>query len=203
MDADDNLWLFGGSGYNSTGSFGRLNDLWMFNMTSRWWTWVSGNDTINQAGTYGTKGVPAAGNVPGARRGSISWIDSNDTLWLFGGYGFDSAGSFGYLNDLWMFNMTSGWWTWVSGNDTRDQAGTYGTKGLPAAGNVPGARFDSVSSMDSDDNRWLFGGYGYDSADDFGRLNDLWMFNMTSRWWTWVSGNDTRNQAGTYGTKGV
>ena len=39
----------------------------------------------NQAGVYGTKGVPAAANVPGARDESISWTDSTGNLWLFGG----------------------------------------------------------------------------------------------------------------------
>ena len=33
-----------------------------------------------------------------------------------------------------------GEWTWVSGAKTDDQSGTYGTKGVPDAANVPGAR---------------------------------------------------------------
>ena len=48
------------------------------------WTWVSGSDTINQAGTYGTKGTPAASNIPGGRPRSISWIDLGGNFWLFG-----------------------------------------------------------------------------------------------------------------------
>ena len=52
------------------------------------WTWISGANTINAQGVYGTKGVPAAGNVPGARSGSVSWIDGAGNLWLFGGYGY-------------------------------------------------------------------------------------------------------------------
>ena len=42
--------------------------------------WVSGSDTINQLGVYGTKGRADASNVPGARRSSISWIDSNGSF---------------------------------------------------------------------------------------------------------------------------
>ncbi|NVM04589.1 MAG: hypothetical protein HWN67_19860 [Candidatus Helarchaeota archaeon] len=173
-------------------------------MTSGLWMWVSGYDTINQKGIYGTRGVPAAGNVPGARLYSVSWTDAADNLWLFGGSGYDVAGSSGDLNDLWIFNMTSGLWMWVSGSNLRIQLGIYGTKGVPNAGNVPGSRFFSVSWTDSDDNLWLFGGYGRDSAGGgISYLNDLWMFNITSRWWTWVSGNDTEDQTGIYGTKGV
>ncbi len=39
-------------------------------------------------GSFGTQGNPSSSNVPGAREHSISWIDSNDNLWLFGGYGY-------------------------------------------------------------------------------------------------------------------
>ena len=31
------------------------------------WTWVSGSNTANQAGIYGTRGTAAPSNVPGAR----------------------------------------------------------------------------------------------------------------------------------------
>ena len=48
---------------------------------------MSGSNTINQVGIYGTKGVPDAANVPGARYDSISWTDSDGNFWLFGGYG--------------------------------------------------------------------------------------------------------------------
>ena len=48
---------------------------------------LSGSVTGNQAGSYGTQGVAAAGNVPGARSGTISWTDAQGDLWLFGGQG--------------------------------------------------------------------------------------------------------------------
>ena len=35
--------------------------------TIKMWTWVSGSNLTSQVGTYGTQGVPAAGNVPGKR----------------------------------------------------------------------------------------------------------------------------------------
>ncbi len=86
-DANGDLWLFGGDGYDSTGAFGHLNDLWKFNGTN--WTWVSGADTGGQQGVYGTKGVAVAANVPGGRHGSVSWTDASGNLWLFGGTGYD------------------------------------------------------------------------------------------------------------------
>ncbi len=195
-DSSGNLWLFGGVGYAGAGQ-GYLNDLWQFDGTN--WTWVSGDDTTNQSGIYGSPGVADPANIPGSRYRSISWTDSSGNLWLFGGYGRDSAGSTGYLNDLWEFNGTD--WTWVSGDDAVSQSGIYGTMGVADPANIPGSRYRSISWTDSSGNLWLFGGYGYDSEWSLGYLNDLWKFNGTD--WTWISGDDTVSQSGIYGAMGV
>ena len=147
-DSSDNLWLFGGMGYDGAGTYGSLNDLWKYDGVN--WTWVSGSNTVNQSGTYGAQGVAAASNVPGARLGSISWIDGSGNLWLFGGYGYDSAGAIDDLNDLWRFDGTN--WTWISGSDTGAQGGNYGTKGIAAGSNVPGARYGAGAWIDSSNN---------------------------------------------------
>jgi len=92
---------------------------------------------------YGTQGVAATAKVPGPRLGSVSWIDGSGNLWLFGGYGDISNAnpySFGLLNDLWEFSPTAGKWTWVSGSNTVNAAGVYGTLGTAASVNVPAAR---------------------------------------------------------------
>jgi len=57
------------------------------------WTWVSGAETINASGVYGTLGTGSTANVPGARSEAISWADSAGNLWLFGGLGYDSTGA--------------------------------------------------------------------------------------------------------------
>ena len=59
------------------------------------WIWVSGYSTHDQIGVYGTIGVAAATNVPGARYLSISWMHGNGNLWLFGGVGYDNSGNIG------------------------------------------------------------------------------------------------------------
>ncbi|MBK9966927.1 MAG: hypothetical protein IPP07_19400 [Holophagales bacterium] len=196
------MWLFGGQGYDGTGwldqsqyhyedystAYFSLNDLWRWDGTN--WTWVSGSNVPNQTGTYGTKGVPAPTNVPGARHGSVSWADGNGNLWLFGGEGE------GYRNDLWKWDGTN--WTWVSGSDASGQTGTYGTKGVPAPENVPGARVDATSWTDGNGNLWLFGGRG--TGLEVGG-NDLWKWDGTN--WTWMSGATSALQEGVYGTKGV
>ena len=172
IDKSGNLWLFGGSGLDSTGAGGSLNDLWKFDGTN--WTWVSGSNTVNQSGVYGTKGTAASSNIPGAREGQISWTDAGGDFWLFGGAGFDSTGAQDALNDLWKFDGTN--WTWVGGANTVRQTGVYGTLGTASSSNVPGARSNAVPGIDSSGNLLLFGGDGLDSTGKTGVLNDLWRY---------------------------
>jgi len=68
------------------------------------WTWMSGADTVNASGVYGTLGVAAASNVPGGREAAISWTDSSGNLWVFGGA---KGGAPGMFNDLWEFDLTT------------------------------------------------------------------------------------------------
>ena len=189
------LWLFGGSSSPSN----YLNDMWKYSISSGQWTSVSGDNTFNQAGTYGTKNTAANDNIPGARDSAVSWISSNGTLWLFGGHGYDSIPTLGYLNDLWTFS--GGQWTWVSGDDTVNLPGIYGDVDLSK--NKPGARHSVASWIDGSGNLWLFGGEGYDEATTFGYINDLWKYNVGTKQWTWVSGDKLVSQTGTYGTEGT
>ena len=73
-----------------------FNDLWIYNLTSGWWTWVGGSNTVNLAGSYGLPGVAAAGNAPGARTGHSMAMDGiRRGLYIHGGMGYDaSSGSF-------------------------------------------------------------------------------------------------------------
>jgi len=201
LDSTGSLWLFGGYGYDSAGYNGSLNDLWKYDPITLEWAWVSGSSANGQVGTYGTQGTAAASNIPGARFEAVSWLDSSGKLWLFGGWSYAPAGNGGGLNDLWKYDPATLEWTWVSGSNIADQAGTYGLKGTANSSNIPGARGGAVSWLDSTGKLWLFGGYGYDSAGLLGYLNDLWMYDGTT--WTWISGSRSANQLGTYGTQGI
>jgi N-acetylneuraminic acid mutarotase len=195
-DGSGNFWLFGGNAnaLNSSGEF-YLNDLWMYSAGE--WTWMGGSSATNQVGTYGTRGVAAAGNVPGAREQAFTWADASGNFWLFGGNGFDSAGNYGFLNDLWKYS--SGQWAWIGGSNLVNQAATYGTEGVAAAGNIPGARNSGVSWTDASGNLWLFGGGGYDSNGGVNYLNDVWEYSAGQ--WTWQDGSNSPNQPGSYGTE--
>jgi hypothetical protein len=195
-DASGNVWLFGGFGFDNTTSPntvpGLLNDLWKY--SGGQWTWVSGSDVINQDGVYGTQGAPAATNVPGGRQAGISWIDNSGNFWLFGGYNLSPSGQPNAFNDLWEFS--GGQWTWVSGSNLVNQLGVYGTQGVAAASNVPGARWAPAAWTDAAGRLWLFGGQGFDATGN-GSLNDLWQFSGGQ--WTWVKGANAVGQAGVYG----
>ncbi len=183
IDASGNLWLFGGNGYDSVGTdsgAAYLNDLWKYSPSTGEWTWVSGSNVGNQLGTYGTQGTAASTNIPAARWGSSSWIDTAGNLWLFGGLGvIDSSADTGEYSDLWSYSPSTGEWTWVGGPNVANQDGTYGTKGTAASTNIPGGRERSVTWTDASGNIWLFGGLGYDSVgtdSGSGNLNDLWEY---------------------------
>lgn len=199
-DTTGNLWLFGGMGYE-TNSLGYLNDLWKYNPSTNNWTWVKGENVIEQFSSYSTQGTANPTNKPGATYASVSWSDANNNLWLFGGFGY-TDNDFGFLNTLWKYNPASNQWIWVKGDNTIDQIGVYGIKGVANAANKPGARYGSCTWTDTNGNLWLFGGYGYDSSSTR-ILNDLWKYNPATNQWTWVKGDNTLEQVGVYGTKGV
>ena len=201
IDSSGNLWVFGGQNVTVRGNGGSSrmqNDLWKFDGTD--WTWESGADTplVAQPGTYGVRGTASATNVPGARVLGMTWTDSAGNMWLFGGYGVDSAGTTGSLNDLWTYS--GGEWTWVAGSNLANALGGWGTQGVASPANVPSARGDSRIWTDGSGTVWLFGGTGVDAAGNTGALNDLWKYSGGQ--WTWVAGSHLSNEAASYGTLG-
>ncbi len=199
-DPAGNFWLFGGIGIDSVKALGSLNDLWKY--SNGVWTWMSGSNVINQPGVYGTQGLPAPGNTPGARSSAVSWVDAHGNLWLFGGTG---AGEY---NDLWEYS--NGQWTWVNGSNVAADpgmagayqgTGVYGTLGVPDPANLPGARFVASGWIDSSGALWLFGGEGINSQGTIAVFNDLWKFSGGE--WTWMGGSNLGNAFGVYGVKGA
>jgi hypothetical protein len=204
-DKNGNLWLFGGFAPTLGGignSCSLVNDLWMFSVSTKEWTWMSGSNTFGcQPGVYGTMGQFAAGNVPGSRQTSVSWMDQSGNLWLFGGNGCDSTGGQGPLNDVWEFDVSTRQWAWMAGTTLGWQGGAYGYIHEAHAGNTPGGRQSAVGWVDRSGNFWLFGGFGvpasiYNESD----LNDLWEFNPNTRLWAWMGGSHISGHPGIYGT---
>ena len=197
-DSSGNFWLFGGLGYDSVGHEANLNDLWKYSGGE--WTWMGGPAVANANGIYGSLGVPAPSNIPGARNAAAVWLDSSGDVWLFGGIGYDgSSAVVGMLSDLWKYS--AGQWTWMGGSNITNQKGIYGTEGAAAVSNVPGARFNAYNWIDASGHLWLFGGVAYDSTGTSGAMNDLWEYSGGQ--WAWIGGSNLANQTGVYGIQGT
>ena len=195
IDSNGDLWIYGGLNPIFTGPLNDFladyDDVWKFSFSTSEWTWMAGNNsaaltTSNFPGVYGTLGVPAGANVPGSRVSETSWTDSSGNFWLFGGSGYDSTSTNGYLNDLWEFNPSTLNWTWMGGSATVGsvcafgycgQPGIYGTLGTAAEGNVPGGRAEAAGWTDVNGNFWLFGG-GIEQVGIF--FNDLWEYHPSA-----------------------
>ncbi|CAN5423647.1 hypothetical protein BH10BDE1_BH10BDE1_04390 [soil metagenome] len=189
-DSLGNFWVFSGLISGST----NINDLWRFKPSTLEWTWMSGSNTTNAASVFGTKGTEAAGNVPSGRERTTYWKDSSDNLWFYGGY--DDAAS-GRMGDLWRYRTSTGMWTWMSGSNTKDVVGVFGTKNTPSTSNFPGARRSNRGAVDSNGNFWFYGGDGLSNV----KYSDLWKYDPTTNEWTWTAGPSASGQAGVYGTK--
>jgi N-acetylneuraminic acid mutarotase len=198
-DRSGNFWLYGGTAAPPATNSLVLSDLWKFNDGQ--WTWISGSNATDQSPVYGTLGVPAPGNTPGARFEAATWVDSSGNLWLFGGGGAIANQKTLGLNDLWRYS--NGEWTWMGGPQVTasSNSGVYGTKGVAAASNLPSGRDSAVAWTDRLGNFWLFGGFGYSSLGLVGDLNDLWEYSNGQ--WTWVSGSNVSEQLSVYGAPGV
>jgi hypothetical protein len=160
------------------------------------WVWQNGAPLGNSSGAFPGTASGAGSGTPSARDSAAAWSDTSGHFWLFGGEGIDSAGNYGYLNDLWEYTPGTGWlsagWQRVAGgSSTNGAAGTYAAQGANAA-NWPGARAGAIYWTDKSGNFWLFGGRGMDSTtsntDQF--LNDLWEY-VPGTGWSWVGGPST------------
>ena len=207
-DQSGNLWLIPNGD----------NDLWKFDTATEEWAWMSGYGDCSAKsdlaclaernfGVYGTQGVAAADNIPGARWGSVNWVDAKGHLWLFGGTGYDIGDATpGLLNDLWEYDPATNMWTWIGGKKamtcvqgiiapTCSSPAVYGTLGVPATGNVPGGRTDAAGWVDQSGNLWFFD-------------SELWVYYTSTGQWAWMGGGNSSN-CGTqcanpvYGTLGV
>lgn len=192
--SDGSVYIYGGGGIDSSGTWGHLNDLWKYNGTN--WVWIDGS---NQRDIFTDCYENSCGL--GSRLNAATFVDTNDNLWLFGGYGFHKTNP-GYpvqFNDLYKYDGRG--WQFVKGNNLPRQKGVYGTRGVAASTNMPGARQGANYWTDKNGNFWIFGGTGYDAFGYEGHLNDLWKFDGTN--WTWMGGSYERNKVGNYGVKGV
>jgi hypothetical protein len=104
MLSDTQLVIYGGYGYDASGSISLMNDYWLFDLSTHLMTWSGGGGNSLTADSlrpvYGTEDVAADSIYPGARFHASVVRDAEGRVWLFGGQGYASSGSSGYRNDL-------------------------------------------------------------------------------------------------------
>jgi N-acetylneuraminic acid mutarotase len=203
IDQTGRFWMFGGWGSDTNKLVSDLNDLWMFDPSTGYWTWMAGSSAAKALGIYGSLGVPNSNNAPGARDHPAFWTDSSGNFWLFGGYGYGTTGTQAIMNDLWEFNTQTLQWIWMGGSSSVAQLGTFGTQGVAAAANTPSAMYGPISWTDNSGNFWLFGGTGYAQVATSGSLNDLWKYSPSTGQWTWVWGDGVISKLAVYGAVGL
>ncbi len=154
-------YIFGGRSYSG----GNLNDLWKYNRGSNEWTWVSGSQYGSGSGVFSNVCEMDSNAIPNIRQENrVCWTDQNGSFWLFGGI------SSGDMNDLWKYCPPTNEWAFIKGSTFSGAAAIYGTQGVAAPTNDPGARNGSHSWFDGNNKLYLFSGNS--------KPNDLWMFEI-------------------------
>lgn len=173
---DNNFYVFAGG--NSASS---RNDLWRFNPFTNNWTYMSGSKVVNNLGTYNGQCLPDTSTYPQARieNQTVATSTCTEVFWSFGG--FKTLTNTESFNDLWLYNLTTNKWTWVSGGNATNVVNVPGPIGVGLPTNKIGSRGGVYIWSDPQNNLWVFGGLAYDSTTAaLGLKNDLWRFQPDS-----------------------
>ena len=151
------------------------------------WAWLTGSSTAVNLSNNNS----ALPYYPSSRSYVANWVDSSGNFYLFGGFGDNTVGGTGYLNDFWKFNGSA--WTFISGSANLNQRSTFGSPGTPGAREQGNCAYNS-----SNGHFFLFGGIGEDAV-SAGSLSDLWEYTGTQ--WNYITtSNSGRNTLGVYGS---
>lgn len=107
---------------------------------------MHGSNLQSDPGTFGTINVASPANDPPAFYESCEWTDNQGKFWLFGGKLDITPPINDLYNTLWMYDPATNMWTWEHGSSTPAASGIYGTKGVAAPANTPGARSYGVAT---------------------------------------------------------
>jgi hypothetical protein len=232
-DSHGNLWMFGGKGWELSGSLTPstldepMNDLWVCPVVGDECQWqlvgaydptvvntvppstigaqvILNAQNTNQGGVYSTPGIP------GGRYGAATWTDAAGNLWMFGG---NTNG--GPLNDLWEFNASTftGTYSNLTGAPFTSTPGQWswvgGSSSTGQKGTYTGAVGTlvpgaRVNAVSWKDNAGNFWLFGGYGFD--GNSNEGFLSDLweyTGGNWVFVSGNKTTGVNGSYGTQGT
>jgi hypothetical protein len=171
IDHNDNIWIYGAD-------YSPQYEFWRLNTTSLEFTYFGMNNNV-RAAVGGDKGVPSTTTYPGHVEAGALFVDSQNNLWLFGGFYNNTT------NTVWHFNTTSYMWTWVWGEVNTFVNPDFST-------NYWNGRYSAGGFIDNNDRVWLFGGYGSSpSTEDQDSWNDIWSFDTKTLEWRVEWGNES------------
>lgn len=168
VDANGEVYLFSGAGYDENGVLGAMNDLWKFDPSTSEWTWISGSKTANSTG-FGTPNTESSTIVPTQRFAYDFWVEPNKFIWAFGGGG-SSQNIF-----MWRYNMENQLWAWLY--QSSETSNVFGTVETSSSSTRLGWRNRSLNWF-SDGYLWHYGGNSFDKDLVQGRMNDLWRIDV-------------------------
>lgn len=175
VDSMNNLWLVGGYGQVEAS----LSSVYRFNTTSLMWSWEWGAINLGMESVF-----EGENKYFGGRWAPGGFIDADDRIWVFGGWG--SKPKEGEWGDLWSFDTKALSWTveWGSPESFLAQGAVVSDDFNP--GNIPAARAGAQLVNRRDGTLMIVGGLKYNSDV---QLNDIWLFNKTSKTWKMVYGD--------------
>lgn len=182
------LYVLGGG----NASLSLSKDFWKFNIDTNNWTKLS-NGTPDGKGVFGIKGVENASNFPPDLTNVTTWTDADGNLYLFGGNTSSSYLDRDEYNTVWKYNVSTNMWSWISGSDQPNVKGNYDALGKESALNFPSARYSSCTFKDAQGNIYIYGGFHNIRSYTFS-YNDLWKFNINTKQWTWLKGDETSTE---------
>ncbi len=162
------------------------------------WTWLWQNVRPDSLPVWGVLGQVDAGNDPGRRSELSFWAGPDGGLIIFGGYLASGSGSVGPANDLWRFDGRH--WVHLAGAASVNALASYGTLGVRSCTTWPGARSSAMSWSGPDGGLYVYGGEGYVTFGQPGRLSDVWRYDGC---WTWVAGTQQKESPHLYPDAGV
>lgn len=123
-DENGGFLIFGGD------ASGFVNSLWRYDKSLATFTKLDGSETP------GAGGIEA--NKPTPRWFPSSWVGDDGCLWIYGGWGYNTAGfDSGVLGDTWKYDFSSAntnKWTLVTGSTSIDTVATDEVEGRVGAG---------------------------------------------------------------------
>lgn len=172
------VWLYGG--YNS--ELKRyFSDTWYWNRTQTRWIRKSSIKYNVYSQFESDRNLPSSKNLPSSRCCSVTWIDRNGYMLLYGGYGIvDEKGSVDFLNDVWAMDVDENGnieWIYVKENDNKREP-IYGSINTTDAFIWPGSRaYANYWYNNKSSTLWLFGSIGRGlNTSPWIYYQDLWSY---------------------------